>query len=1301
MRKLLMVLAVGLIFQSGVLWAGLLNRALDVQDYHVYRNGDRVTLQLQGFEPEERLKAVTMVKENRPDAPSQIIENIHIEEYDFSLVPEGAEVSFYLDELDEYDARVEFIVGTDRAIYWSRRLIPVAGDLPENLSNVEIGTFTITDNDGGTFDPDDIITVDGSGFEANGTIWAQQFREFDGSGNYLDVYTNATNSTISIDGSGVLSGTAQRDGSDFNASTVYVRFYIVSGSGFDAVYSTNQLTVTETDPPDLIGAEATSLTTIKLTFNEAVQEVGGDAAAQFVLEGAGVGTASPSSLEPVGSEPTTTWTLNLSGSLGDRSAQNVTVRYDSSSSAGGSLQDVAGNEVKKIPSGSGIAVSDKIAPAAPTLVTPTDSTTFESGSVAWSATADDGTTDPSMSYIELQGSDDGSTWTNTGSQDTDVSDGNYSGSYALGTEYAYYRVKAVDNNGNVSYSSTTINYQNAHHIHITSAEVNEPVNTYQDEITFEIHDAYGNLENVTQTIGLQMTSGTGTATFRKTPGGSNITFINLSDESSSSFYFACDQPGTKTIKLGNAALYDASQNATITAGTASQLLVVLPGQTFVDGTGVTGDPDAQTAGSSFNIQLVITDANYFKVSETGSRDIDFSSTAGNAPDGTRPTINGVNSDSWSNMSINFTDGTSDNIPVVFYKSESGVTITASDDNGSPTLSGVASSGVTVNYGALDHFAFSMDSPQRDGYAVSGTNTITAQDAYDNTVLNFNASTDNVTITGSGPGTATITGLGSSSNNVLDQASDFSSGVADLTALGMTIDVTAVGSYDFTATASSGATGTASGISVNKVVNVSSPNTNADANIDASSSAGDLNVYASIDGTEDGTVSDDFRIKWGFNNTGNAGSYFATGQSTDLTPSGTISYSIPAASIQAGSSYDYFFWWVENISTNSSATIIEGLPSSSNPRRLVVNPTLITEAGVNGGDVSGGSYQVGVNDQEVVSIKFSSSPSVATIIINTLVFDKTGTASTNDISQFHLYKDGGTLGDRDSGDELLSSVDYSGGGAVTFSNISLSVTDANVYILVTVDIKSGADPNVTLGLKLTNESNISLDDNVLNGPATSINKQPFSNIGTTGDASLPVTLSSFEAESGYGKITLHWETASEIENQGFFIYRSLNEDGPYQVLNNQLIPGYGNSNTGHSYEYVDENVEEEMTYYYKLVSRDFNGTMHEYSAMASARVLPMPKQFTLHQNYPNPFNPTTHIKFEVARAGVVSLEIYNMLGQKIRTLISGEYLEPGVYDDLVWDATDDMGNHVANGIYYLVFKARDYNFRQIRKVVYMK
>ena len=121
----------------------------------------------------------------------------------------------------------------------------------------------------------------------------------------------------------------------------------------------------------------------------------------------------------------------------------------------------------------------------------------------------------------------------------------------------------------------------------------------------------------------------------------------------------------------------------------------------------------------------------------------------------------------------------------------GMTYTGTTGTGTFTATSGTKTGtsgnVTINAGALDHFTFNAASPQTDGVAFTGTNTLTAQDIGNNTITNFNAASNNVTITPVSPLTGTVSGLHGS--NVLNQAADFSSGVANLTSLGMTYTAT--------------------------------------------------------------------------------------------------------------------------------------------------------------------------------------------------------------------------------------------------------------------------------------------------------------------------------------------------------------------------------------------------------------------------------------------------------------------------------------------------------------------------------
>jgi hypothetical protein len=94
---------------------------------------------------------------------------------------------------------------------------------------------------------------------------------------------------------------------------------------------------------------------------------------------------------------------------------------------------------------------------------------------------------------------------------------------------------------------------------------------------------------------------------------------------------------------------------------------------------------------------------------------------------------------------------------------------------------------------------------------------------------------------------------------------------------------------------------------------------------------------------------------------------------------------------------------------------------------------------------------------------------------------------------------------------------------------------------------------------------------------------------------------------------------------------------------------------------------------------------------------IPTAYALHQNYPNPFNPNTSIAFSVKEAGVVQLTIYNLHGQEVRTLASGNYAS-GKYA-ITWDGKDERGQTLPSGVY--LYKLRVNGFAQMRKMIFMK
>jgi len=191
--------------------------------------------------------------------------------------------------------------------------------------------------------------------------------------------------------------------------------------------------------------------------------------------------------------------------------------------------------------------------------------------------------------------------------------------------------------------------------------------------------------------------------------------------------------------------------------------------------------------------------------------------------------------------------------------------------------------------------------------------------------------------------------------------------------------------------------------------------------------------------------------------------------------------------------------------------------------------------------------------------------------------------------------------------------------------------------------------------------------------------------------VPVELSSFSASVVEGqRVLLSWKTASAQNNIGFNVLRSPAGRDKYEKINPQLIP----PRLDGDYEFADTNVDPGSKYFYKLESLDRNGQRQLHGPIQITMALP--QSFVLEQNYPNPFSPfglgtfgtpSTHIRFELPKAAVVTLSIYNSLGQEVRRLVSGQ--KPAGYHTLVWNGKDQQGRPAPSGIYHYRLQAGDF------------
>ncbi len=146
--------------------------------------------------------------------------------------------------------------------------------------------------------------------------------------------------------------------------------------------------------------------------------------------------------------------------------------------------------------------------------------------------------------------------------------------------------------------------------------------------------------------------------------------------------------------------------------------------------------------------------------------------------------------------------------------------------------------------------------------------------------------------------------------------------------------------------------------------------------------------------------------------------------------------------------------------------------------------------------------------------------------------------------------------------------------------------------------------------------------------------------------------------------------------------------------------------------IPQSVVEGKTLHFYFMATDSSGAvaLHPYNAPDStftvneAGVLvepefgPVPERFELLQNYPNPFNNTTIITFRIPETARVSLEIYNLLGQRVRTLINNEPKKAG-QEQIRWDGRDESGRALPSGVYF--YRLRSQHFSSIKKMILVK
>ena len=269
--------------------------------------------------------------------------------------------------------------------------------------------------------------------------------------------------------------------------------------------------------------------------------------------------------------------------------------------------------------------------------------------------------------------------------------------------------------------------------------------------------------------------------------------------------------------------------------------------------------------------------------------------------------------------------------------------------------------------------------------------------------------------------------------------------------------------------------------------------------------------------------------------------------------------------------------------------------------------------------------------------------------------------------------------------LGSTVNGDGGGVPPGFDIINDSYTSWVTLNFTID-----DANVSTNLFIRTGSNaVSLWPNHANNPTGTPISQSLTR-NNINNAPLPIELTKFTGKILGDKVELIWVTKTEVDNYGFEVERASSMTSPIQGWAKiGFVPGHGNSNSPKDYSFTDKNPSGGSKFIYRLKQIDNAGKL-EYSKEVEIEMIP--DQFELFQNYPNPFNPVTNIKFALPKVAKVTLLVYNLLGEKVATLLN-EDKEAGFFD-VQFDA-----RNFSSGVY--IFRLTTDDFVQTKKMTLMK
>jgi|ERR1035437_6023322 hypothetical protein len=209
------------------------------------------------------------------------------------------------------------------------------------------------------------------------------------------------------------------------------------------------------------------------------------------------------------------------------------------------------------------------------------------------------------------------------------------------------------------------------------------------------------------------------------------------------------------------------------------------------------------------------------------------------------------------------------------------------------------------------------------------------------------------------------------------------------------------------------------------------------------------------------------------------------------------------------------------------------------------------------------------------------------------------------------------------------------------------------------------------------------------------------INSLSNPTLPVELASFKSNVSGRQVNLNWETKTEVNTRQFEIDRALvsTKDATVTWASVGILQASGTSTTTRKYSYTDKNLQAGK-YQYRLKMIDNDGS-YKLSDVVETEIT-LPKNFELSQNYPNPFNPSTRINYSLPFDSRVTLEVYNITGERMGQIVSEEQ-SAGYYT--VNFSSSNFNRSIASGVYIYkisaVNKSTGNVFTSIKKMMLLK